>query len=165
MFLTLRIARLPLSHRPTVLRSPVNGSEAPMWKGFTCSGMCCAPPEPKEFRRLRSRRATPFPPNLAFPNPNLDSRLLVEQSQPVVRRFVLQAVHSKTGLDTTPNQIRGTLDGPTVPEAWKTKRRAAYFWTRKVTTVQAAPRPPASGKGTGDGRILAGTRGTCDERG
>ena len=101
MFLTLWIARLPLSHRPTVLRSQLNGSEAPMWKGFTCSGMCCAPPEPKEFRRLRSRRATPFPPNLAFPNPNLDSRLLVEQSQPVVRRFVLQAVHSKTRLDTT----------------------------------------------------------------
>ena len=39
MFVTLWIARLPQSHRPTVLRSPVNGSEAPMWKGFTCSGM------------------------------------------------------------------------------------------------------------------------------
>jgi len=35
MFITLWIARLPLSHRRTVLRSPVNGSEAPMWKGFT----------------------------------------------------------------------------------------------------------------------------------
>jgi hypothetical protein len=56
-------------------------------------------PEPEEFRQLRPRRATPFPPNLAFPNPNLGSRLLLEQSQPVVRRFVLQAVHSKTRLD------------------------------------------------------------------
>jgi hypothetical protein len=114
MFLTLSIARLPLSHRPTVLRSPLNGSEAPMRKGFTCSGMCCAPPEPKEFRRLRLRRATPFPPNLAFPNPNLDSRLLVEQSQPVVRRFVLQAVHSKTGLDTTLPTTRTTTTGTPV---------------------------------------------------
>ncbi len=31
-------------------------------------------PEPEEFRQLRPRRATPFPPNLAFPNPNLDRR-------------------------------------------------------------------------------------------
>ena len=32
-------------------------------------------PKPKEFRRLRPHRATPFPPNLAFPNPNLDPNL------------------------------------------------------------------------------------------
>ena len=31
-------------------------------------------PEPEEFRRLRQHRATPFPPNLAFLNPNLDRR-------------------------------------------------------------------------------------------
>jgi hypothetical protein len=31
-------------------------------------------PEPEEFRQLRPHRATPFPPNLAFPNPNLDQR-------------------------------------------------------------------------------------------
>ena len=31
-------------------------------------------PEPEEFRQLRPHRATPFPPNLAFPNPNLDRR-------------------------------------------------------------------------------------------
>ncbi len=31
-------------------------------------------PEPKEFRQLRPRRATPLPPNLAFPTPNLDRR-------------------------------------------------------------------------------------------
>ena len=80
---------------------PVKRVQCAQVKGFTCSGMCCAPPEPKEFRRLCPRRATPFPPNLAFPNPNLGSRLLLEQSQPVVRRFVLQAVHSKTRLDTT----------------------------------------------------------------
>ena len=50
---------------------------------------------------MRPRRAAPFPPNLAFPNPNLGSRFLVEQPEPVVRTFVLQAVHSKTRLDTT----------------------------------------------------------------
>ena len=92
MFLTLWIARLLLSHGPIVLRSPVNGSESP------CESLL---PEPEEFRRFQPRRATPFPPNLAFPNPNLDSRLLVGQPEPVVRRFVLQAVHSKTRLDTT----------------------------------------------------------------
>ena len=32
-FLTLWIARLPLSHGPIVLRSPVNGGEAPMCGG------------------------------------------------------------------------------------------------------------------------------------
>jgi hypothetical protein len=32
---------------------------------------------------------------VAFTNPNFDSRFLVEQSEPVLRRFVLQAVHSK----------------------------------------------------------------------
>ena len=31
----------------------------------------------------------------AFPNPNLDSRLLVGQPEPVVGTFVLQAVHFK----------------------------------------------------------------------
>ena len=31
-------------------------------------------PEPEEFRRLHQHRATPFPPNLAFPTPNLDRR-------------------------------------------------------------------------------------------
>ena len=31
-------------------------------------------PEPEEFRQLRPRRATPSPPKLAFPNPNLDRR-------------------------------------------------------------------------------------------
>ena len=31
-------------------------------------------PEPEEFRQLHQHRATPFPPNLAFPNPNLDRR-------------------------------------------------------------------------------------------
>ena len=34
MFLTLWIARLPLSHRPTVLRSPVNGAKRPCVEGL-----------------------------------------------------------------------------------------------------------------------------------
>ena len=108
-FLPLWIARLPLSHGPIVLRSPVNGAKR------ACKGLLpaagCDPrtsPEPKELRRLRPRRATPSPPNLAFPNPNLDSRLLVGQPEPVVGRFVLQAVHSKTRRDRrNPNRRRG----------------------------------------------------------
>jgi len=64
-------------------------------------------PQPEEFRGLHPRRAT-LPPN--FSNPNLDSRLLVGQPEPVVRTFVLQAVHSKTRLDTT--QINPKCVGP-----------------------------------------------------
>jgi hypothetical protein len=103
MFLALWIARLPLSHRPTLLRSPLDGSERPCGRALRAAGCVARHWNPKSSSgsKLRPRRATPFPPNLAFPNPNLDSRLLVEQSQPVVRRFVLQAVHSKTRLDTT----------------------------------------------------------------
>ena len=42
MFLTLWIARLPLSHGPIVLRSPVNGSEAPMADGLLRAAGCDA---------------------------------------------------------------------------------------------------------------------------
>ena len=71
MFLTLWIARLPLSHGPIVLRSPVNGGEAPMQRFVNVQRDVMRLPELEEFRRLHRRRSTPFPPNLAFLNPNL----------------------------------------------------------------------------------------------
>ena len=61
---------------------PVKRERSAHVEGFYVQQMCCAPPEPKEFRRLRSRRATPFPPNLAFPNPNLPV-----DSPPTLRLF------------------------------------------------------------------------------
>ena len=74
MFLRFGVAGQPLSHGPIVLRSPVNGGEAPMADEFYGQRDVMRMPEPKEFRQLHQHRATPFPPNLAFPNPNLDRR-------------------------------------------------------------------------------------------
>ena len=73
MFLRFGVVGQPLSHGPIVLRSPVNGGEA-HGDEFYGQRDVMRMPEPKEFRRLRQHRATPFPPNLAFPTPNLDRR-------------------------------------------------------------------------------------------
>jgi hypothetical protein len=64
MFLRFGVAGQPLSHGPIVLRSPVNGGEAPMADEFYRQRDVMRMPEPEEFRQLRPRRATPFPPNL-----------------------------------------------------------------------------------------------------
>ena len=73
MFLRFGIAGQPLSHGPIVLRSPVRERSA-LADEFYGQRDVMRMPEPEEFRQLRPRRATPFPPNLAFPNPNLDRR-------------------------------------------------------------------------------------------
>ncbi len=39
---------------------------------------------------VASTSSQAFSPNLAFPDPTVDSMFLVEQSEPVVRRYVLQ---------------------------------------------------------------------------
>jgi hypothetical protein len=100
-FLPLWIARLPLSHGPIVLRSPVNGAKR------ACKGLLPAAGCDARYRNSKSSAGyTHVEPRLflqiwPFRIPNLDSRFLVGQPEPVVRRFVLQAVHSKTRLDTT----------------------------------------------------------------
>ena len=81
-------------------------------------------PELEEFRRSHSRRATPFPPNLAFLNPNLGSRLLVEQPEPVVGRFVLQAVL------------------PTKPRFVKNEPKTKHKIDRNIADRQSIDRPP-----------------------
>ena len=61
-------------------------------------------PQPEEFRGLHcGTHVEPRHGTLSLdPSfPNLDSSFLVGQPEPVVRRFVLQAVHSKTRQDTT----------------------------------------------------------------
>ena len=66
MFLRFGVAGQPLSHGPIVLRSPVNGSEAPMADEFYGQRDVMRMPEPEEFRQLRPRRATPFPPKFGL---------------------------------------------------------------------------------------------------
>jgi hypothetical protein len=63
MLLRFGVAGQPLSHGPIVLRSQADE--------FYAQRDVLRMPEPKEFRQLRPRRATPFPP---IPTPNLDRR-------------------------------------------------------------------------------------------
>jgi hypothetical protein len=53
-------------------------------------------PEPEEFRRFQPRRATPFPPNLAFPTPNLDPRGFSRASSTSSWEMQLPLFRSKT---------------------------------------------------------------------
>ena len=103
MFLTLWIARLLLSHGPIVLRSPVNGSESP------CEGLSRAAGCDARYRNPKSSAGSNHvEPRLflqiwPFRIQIWTQGFLVGQPEPVVGRFVLHAVHSKTRLDTTQN--------------------------------------------------------------
>ena len=62
MFLRFGVAGQPLSHGPIVLCSPVRERRSAQADEFYGQRDVMRTPEPEEFRQLRPRRATPFPP-------------------------------------------------------------------------------------------------------
>ena len=65
MFFRFGVAGQPLSHGPIVLRSPVRERSA-LADEFYGQRDVMRMPEPEEFRQLRPRRATPFPPKFGL---------------------------------------------------------------------------------------------------